>query len=226
MSLGDALAQGRYLDPQYSMVSIYAHSGNGPNCDNYWLFTAQADQLGWCDPSYIIRFWDDCKIVYGLFARFPTRKGDDISKDEIIAAAYLSEWFAKQIEMYGSHNLWSFDLKRPWKFTLGYWIGRYPDVAPYVQSRAGVSVWWTARFSWAVGCVLATMSKKDITDGKILMLLQVTWMRRYWICRLAADFFICRMRKQYPGGPKELRAGFFTQGHPLVDFSPTSWDQF
>lgn len=224
MTFEEALTQGRFLDPKYSMVGLYPHEGPGPTCDNYWLFTAQADQLGYCDPEKICWFWTQCRVEFpGLLARFPTRIGDDISKDEIIGAAFLSQWFASKIEAYGHYTNWSFDLKRPGKFAWKYWIGRYPDVAPFVQSRAGVDLWWTAKLSWAVGCVLSAISKKGITDGKILMMLQVGWMRRYWLCRLSACFWVWRMRKQYPGGPKELRAGFFPNGHPLVAFSPDDW---
>lgn len=220
----DALAAGRYLDPEYGMVSIYPHQGKGPNCDNYWLFSAQAWSLFYDNSVGETQFWNSCEVRYpGLFDRWPGRR-QDISKDEIIGAAYLSNYYARRIASYGSFAWWSFDIQRPGKFTWKYWIGRYPDVAPYIQSRGGSSVWITAKLSWALGCVLSALPPRGSTDGKLLMLLQITEMRKYWVCWLASRFWLWRMRKQYPGGPQELRSIYFPAGHPLVTFSATTWD--
>jgi hypothetical protein len=225
MSLTGDLQSGGFTDPQYGMVSLYDHNGlPGPNCANYWLFTAQAFQLGYFNLVKQIRFWKDATVLYsGLFSRWPSIV-QDISKDEIIGAATLSQIFAELILSYGLRSWWSFDLQRPMKFTWKYWIGRYPDVAPYVFSRAGRNIWFGAQLSWAIGCVLSTFGSG--TDGRILMMVQIPWMRRHPICAAAGSFWKWRMKKQYPGGPRALRTVYFPAGHPLIAASAPTWDGF
>lgn len=226
MSLTSDLQKGGFLDPQYGMVSLYNHDGKpGPNCSNYWLFTSEAYQLGYFNLVGQVRFWNACAIKRGLFYRWPTG-GGDISKDEIIGAATLSTLFAQAIAAYGRETFWSFDTTRPGKFTLSYWIGRYCDVAPYVYSRAGKPLWLGAELSWAIGCILSVLDSSSDTTGRILMMMQIPWMRRHPLCAAAAIFWKWRIKKQYPGGPQALRAGYFPAGHPLIAYSPTSWDHF
>jgi hypothetical protein len=223
MEITEALEQGNFIDPQYGMVSVYASTTPGPSCGNYFLFTAQAQTLGYFNFQKEYQFWLGCRVQFwGLFSRWPNQISD-ISKDEIIGAASLSQQFAYAIAGYGDKAFWCFDLQKPGKISLRYWIGRFPDVVPYVQSRAGRDLWFPAKISWAVGCLASCLAGQSNTSGKLLMMLQIPWMRRYLICAVAAWIWTWRMKRMYPGGPQQVRAIYFGASHPLAVFSPTEW---
>lgn len=222
MTLLEALQSGDFLDPNYGMVSNSAHNGVAPNCDNYWLFTAEAASLGYV-PEKLNDFYRGCMIEPGLVHRYPGRTGDDISRDEMIGMAYLSEQFAKDILAYGSSHTWDFDVPNPGIFSLNFFDARFIDFSPFIQHCASQPLSIYDQILWSIGCVLSALSAYGDTSGKLIMLLEVERMKgSYSLCDFAIATWKWIMSRKYPGGPKELRKVYFGS-HPLVDFSPNAF---
>lgn len=224
MALYDDLRLGGFLDPKYGMVSIYNHDGaQGPNCDNYWLFTAIAMTLAkfksWPGAA---RFYLDSRIEQGLIRRFPERDSD-VSQQELVGAACLDTAFAIQIEHYGVTHWWCYNAQNPGQFKINYFFGRFIDFVPIIREEA-VSFFdllWLGKILWSIGLVTTTFSDYGDTSEKVYKWLQVEKMRgRHWITSLAIGLWVRLMQRKYPGGPKELFKEYFPAGHPFLTYAP------
>jgi hypothetical protein len=219
--LAAALLLGSYLDPQYGMVSNNPHFGNGPNCDNYYLFTAEAHEIDNTVPIDFLKFFDASVESIGLFQRFPGRH-DDISKDEIVGAASIDEYAAIEIFAYGETHHWDFNVANPGDFEWRYWLGRFLDVRPFVKAAAGFSLNVYEQMLWASACVTSCWSKYEDTGDKLYMYTEIKKLEgRNWLTDRAIYFWKWKMQRQYTNGPRELRGIYFGANHPLSLYSST-----
>lgn len=224
-SLYDDLKSGGYLDPQYGMVSIYDHQGkNGPNCDNYWLFTAIARQLCemtlWYDAVW---FLDRCQIEYGLLHRFPGRT-DDISQQELVGCAAMCPPFATGIHSYGITHWFCWNAENPGVFKWNYFYARFLDFIPFITMSANGFISPVGQLLWSAGVVTTTLMAYTNTSEKIYKWLQVEKVKgKHWITDGAIWIWKKLMQRKYPGGPKELFTIYFPPKHPCIKYAPTDF---
>jgi hypothetical protein len=222
MSLYQDLMAGRYLDPVYRTCSNYSYPAfqtKGFNCDNPSLFSAEAMLLcglgNW--PLYP-EFFDAAEVPgkNGLFHRYPGDPGE-ISADEIIGAATLDRDVAQSIWLYGWKHWWVFQ-PQGGKFVWASWMARFVNLPAYVAHCAGKGMDGLEGL-WALACVLSVFSSG--TSGKLLMWVQIQKVQgHYAACDLAIRFWKWRMRKQYPGGLKEVMTVYFGPQHPFAQNAP------
>jgi hypothetical protein len=222
MGLYEDLKSGGYLDPEYGMVSIYPHTGPGPNCSNYWLFTAIAKALLNNRPWHnVLSFYMGCLREPGLIYRFPN-VDSDVSQQEIAAAVSLfPEVF---FFIYGCNHSWCFNVQNPGHFTLNYWFGRFIDFPAFVKSQTTGHLGVLGQLLWSIAITTTTMTDYGNTSEKVYKWMQVEKMRgRHVLTNWAIQLWSKLMQKKYPGGPKELFSIYFPKEHPFIQYAP---DQF
>jgi hypothetical protein len=223
MTLYDALKSGGYLDPEYGMVSIYDHKGlPGPNCSNYWLFTAIAATIGgfpYRSSEQCERFYAASQVRPGLILRWP-KSPNDVSQQEIVAASALG--FPRRIEQYGASNLWCFNAQDPDKFSFNYFYARFLDVVPFIRMMSGYRVTIGLLF-WAIAVITTALTSYGNTSEKVYKYMEVEKIKgRHWGTNFTIWIWIWKklMQRKYPGGPKELFAIYFPAKHPFIDYAP------
>lgn len=218
MDLYTSLQSGGYLDSTYGVVS------NAPNafCDNFHLFTCEADQLNQSWPNYI-DFYDACEIAPGLIARYPGKAANGISQDEMMGAATLYPIAAQRILAYGRAHHWYFNPSGS-KFSLSNWFGRFLDFPPYIKFCAGSGMNIIDQLAWSIMTFFSPISPQSDTSGKLLKLIQVKALKgHYFICDLAIAWYYNRMSRAYPEGPQQLFSIYFGATHPMTVSAPTQW---
>lgn len=223
-----------YKHSYWNIVGLYPsvnQSKDDYSNDNYHLFNA----LYWRTLSsngYLpdlknetvqtINFNLACEKQDGLFARFPSRKNDDISQDEIYGICYGSPGDAENVCTYGSQNYWSYWLANPNHFRWQYFFGRYPCFIPYVKTCAGKPIPFS-QFLWCIGFLASSLTSHSETTGKLLSWLQIPVMQKHLFPRLTIKLWKRIMKYRYPGGMKDIMTIYFGPEHP---FSLTSRSDF
>lgn len=233
MTLIQDLIAGRYLDPEYGMVSNRPYNADDKkgtfNCLNPSLFTAQAVALGMARPTLCHLFYMNSETEDGVYQRYPGCPGDT-SHDEILGAASLSHAVALHLMSHGDRHRWVFapdGVKPKWwnPKTWAPWKGRFLWLRPYVKFcvTKRMNVW--DRFIWSVFCVASTFAAPRDTDGKMLfwtMCEKLYWESPY--CMWAIHYWHRRMRWMY-AKPAYMFEVYFGESHPFVKWAPKEFYQ-
>jgi predicted DNA-binding transcriptional regulator AlpA len=219
---------------------------------NPHLFTAEyvricreiGEEIPEWERDIICRFIEACRVpgYLGLFKRWPTDTVDpvnysnNISHDELLAISYLAWCFnqpwAKDIYRYGKSKWFVFESHTPEKTSLfeffRFNLNRILDFRTFLKLCMGLEPSWIQEKLW-IWRMLSRVKNPDKTNisGRILGWLQLEVILKEGTPDMidAAEEYRERMQKDYPGGPRQILAGYFYRepNHPFGKFAPTTF---
>lgn len=181
----------------------------------------QLDMLDWIQTKEFIQ---SCEIEPGLYGRWPNDHGQ-VSHDELRGIAYLS-WkldftHALSIVLYGNKTDWVFNSQSPSDESPRFWLGRMIDFEPMVRAAARMPVSLWKQLLWTISALASAYGKDSGVSGRIMTWidLEIVDQDRYPLMQLGAYLFRSKMKKRYPGGPKELLGIYHGKTHPFTQYS-------
>ncbi len=177
-----------------------------PQASNPWIYGAYAmkimrmNGLPPGEDFALQENWDDyakvCRVLPGLFNRWPDGGGGVTSHDEIMGMAYVSKSLAKEILQYLKESGGVYCNKLEDLLRDGprhYNVRRFLWLMPYLRSCAGEYVGIFAQTQWSACLVYDALTHKkgDLVDagGRLKNWIMFDSMASKPICRAAIEFW-------------------------------------
>ena len=141
-----------------------------PRHNNPWLYAAYSFKLLKINGIRAIdeiemqkrfrKHFEECQLTRGLINRWPGGSGGMISHDELLGAAFVSRYLAREIYFYLKKSKY-FYINKPEEINNGiskykYNIYRFPWLIAFIKSRAFISPSFFEKiyFSFRISCIV------------------------------------------------------------------------